>query len=189
MKTMLLLLLALVPMLGGCGREHQQVQARDGWQVVDYPAGGSRRVGMFAIQRASLTPLRGSQGEFHPALIIEPSDGVLRGAVRIRSAGFYVDAPVGTHVTLDVSFDGRPPEPVRFQRDNVDLQTTRAFAGRLQSHRMVEIALPGGDNHHPPGVVGYRLDGLGPQLAALDAEFHARRQGVGLVERILRAMP
>ncbi|MDZ4813522.1 MAG: hypothetical protein SGI99_13060 [Pseudomonadota bacterium] len=189
MNPVLLLVLALIPMLGGCGREPQKVPARNGWDVADYPPAGSLRVGLFAIERASLVPLRGSWKDFHPKLIIEPRDAVVPGAVRIKSVAFYVNGSVGPSITLEVSFDDGPPEPTTFVRGNVDLETTRAFADRLQRHRTISIALPGGDEFHPPGVVAYRLDGLGPQLAALDAEFRARREGVGFVSRIFRASP
>ncbi len=71
----------------------------------------------------------------------------------------------------------------------MDLEATRGFADRLMRHRTVTITLPGWDKYHPPGVVTYRLDGLAPQLAALDAEFRARREGVGFVSRLLRQSP
>ncbi len=112
MKPALLFVLALIPLIGGCGREPKKIADRDGWYIVDDPAVGPRGISMFAVQRASLTPLRGSWENFHPVLIIEPRDDVVPGAVRIKSVANYVDAPVGPPVALDVSFDGGPPEPV-----------------------------------------------------------------------------
>lgn len=194
MKPATLAALALIPVLAGCGREPRSVAARDGWRVADYPAGGDRRVGLFAVQRDSLTPLRayasannGSWVPAYPTLTIEPRDGGALGSVRIR-AGNHVDAPIGPPFMLDVSFDGAPPEPVAFRRDSVDLLAPRTFADRLQRHHTVAITLPGWDRYHPPGVVTYRLDGLGPQLAALDAEFHARREGIAPGFKLLRSV-
>ena len=188
MKPVLWFVFILFPLLCGCGREPQRVPARDGWVVADYPPTGSLRVGLFALKRASLTTLDGRTGNRNPALIIEPRGYGAPGDARIEHAAQYVIAPVGPPVMLDVSFDGGPPEPIAFGRGNMDLETTRAFVERLQSHRTITITLPGAGEYFPPGVLTYSLDGLRPQLAALDAEYRARREGVGIFERILTSL-